>query len=80
MFSIKLGNVSVVLGNYGVDAEGEKAVRKRVQGLTSRMENERKTLGNCGLVWTRRRSGTNSLNQTRKSWIHESPGRHPELS
>lgn len=43
-FSINLGNISSALDQYKLDPEAEKTVRKRVQDLTSRMENEPKTL------------------------------------
>jgi len=44
-FSINLGNVSGALSHYKLDAETEKVVKKRVEDLTTRIENEPKSMG-----------------------------------
>lgn len=44
-FSINLGNILAALDQYKLNSETEKTVRKRVQDLTSRIENEPKSLG-----------------------------------
>ena len=44
-FSVNLGNITTALPQYNLEAESEKTVRKRVEDLTSRMENEPKSLG-----------------------------------
>jgi hypothetical protein len=43
-FSINLGNILAALGHYKLSAESENTVRKRIQDLTTMMENEPKTL------------------------------------
>lgn len=43
-FSVNLGNITSALGQYKLEPETEKTVRKRIEDLTSRMENEPKSL------------------------------------
>jgi len=43
-FSVNLGNILAVLDQYKLEPETESNVRKRIQELTSLMENEPKTL------------------------------------
>ena len=44
-FSINLGNISAALDQYNLNPESAKTVRKRVQDLTTRIENEPKSMG-----------------------------------
>jgi len=44
-FSINLGNISAALDQYNLDPESQKTVRKRIQDLTTRIENEPKSMG-----------------------------------
>jgi hypothetical protein len=44
-FSVNLGNILAALGQYNLNSEIENRVRKRIQDLTSRMENEPKSMG-----------------------------------
>jgi hypothetical protein len=44
-FTINLGNIAAALGQYQLDAEAEKTVRKRIQDLSSRIEDEPKSMG-----------------------------------
>jgi hypothetical protein len=44
-FSVTLANVAAALPQYKLDAEHEQTVRKRIQDLTSRLENEPKSMG-----------------------------------
>ena len=43
-FSVNLGNIRSALGQYNLNPESEKTVQERVQDLTTRMDNEPKTL------------------------------------
>jgi len=44
-FSINLGNISAALDQYNLNPESQKTVRKRIQDLTTRIENEPKSMG-----------------------------------
>ena len=44
-FSINLGNISNALSQYKLSPETEETVRKRIETVTSLMENEPKTMG-----------------------------------
>jgi hypothetical protein len=44
-FSINLGNVLGALSQYDLNSESEERVRKHAEDLTSRMENEPKSMG-----------------------------------
>jgi len=43
-FSVNLVNITAALPQYNLEAENEKTVRKRVEDLTSRMEDEPKSM------------------------------------